>query len=108
MSAVADQKTPYSMYCAACGGWFGVGGTSLSAPLWSSITARWDSAHDGTGFGDAAARLYQLATRHPDMFHDIGKTTGQEATNGFYPSTVGYDMATGLGTPDITNIVKNK
>ena len=108
VSAVADQHTPYSMYCAGLGGWFGVGGTSLSAPLWSSITARWDSARHGTRFGDAAARLYRLDAQHPDMFHDIGKITGQEATNGYYPTTTGYDMATGLGTPNITNIVKNK
>ncbi len=118
VSAVADQNTPYAVYCQgspgtnsycpSSGGWLGVGGTSLSSPLWSTVAARWDSVHHGGRFGDAAAWLYQLDVQHPDMFHDIGVTSGTEATNGFYPSTTGYDMATGLGTPDITNIVKDR
>jgi subtilase family serine protease len=36
VAAVADPQTGYAVYAASEGGWFVVGGTSLSAPLWAS------------------------------------------------------------------------
>ena len=57
ISANADEYTPYAEYCtgsaatvnSVCatigtgGGWFGIGGTSLSSPLWAAVTADRDS-----------------------------------------------------------------
>jgi kumamolisin len=118
VSANADQYTPYASYCtgststnSACTGtsygWTGGGGTSGSSPVWSGVIALWDSVH-GQRFGNANYGLYQLF-RSPGAsskyFHDI---TGKNQTvnnNGFYPTTPGYDMATGIGSPRITNLV---
>ena len=66
-SANADEYTPYAEYCtgsaatpgSACatigsgGGWFGIGGTSLSSPLWAAVTADRDS-YQGRRTGNRA------------------------------------------------------
>lgn len=114
ISANADEYTPYAEYCtanvdtpfSACGfsaaqtppGWFGIGGTSLSSPLWSGIIADRDS-YQGLRSGNVNPLLYSLYRGDPTrFFHDIN---GHQATNnnGFYPTTKGYDLATGIGTP---------
>ncbi len=55
VSANADEFTPYAEYCTGSditsycgitlngGGWFGIGGTSLAAPLWGALIADRDS-----------------------------------------------------------------
>ena len=128
VSANADQYTPYTEYCtgartttgagaSTCGsfsssqpapGWFGIGGTSLSSPVWSAIIALSDSIH-GARFGTANRGLYTLfrsadAYRHD--FHDITGINQTETGNGFYPTTVNYDMATGIGSPNIGAIAR--
>ncbi len=80
------------------------GGTSLAAPTWAGFTALWDqllrAAHDPpVGFFNPI--LYHLAdSRQPAApFHDV--TLGG---NDFYLATPGYDMVTGLGSPDVANL----
>ena len=72
----------------------GVGGTSLSSPLTLGVWARLESAH-ANGLGFAGPVLY--AQSGSAGFHDIilGDT-------GPYPATPGYDLATGLGTFDVS------
>jgi subtilase family serine protease len=74
-----------------------IGGTSASAPSWQGIWARAQAAHGGT-LGFAGPVLYGLPAT---SFHDI--TLG---TNGLFVATPGWDYTTGLGTPDIANLVK--
>lgn len=123
VSANADEFTPYAEFCtgdpntnSTCAtfsgeqtppGWFGIGGTSLSSPLWSAVIALWDSVH-GQRFGNANFGLYQLFRAHNSygrFFHDITGIHQTENSNGFYPVTRNYDMATGIGTPRIAGIV---
>ena len=121
VSANADEYTPYAEYCTGnastnstcatippqpAAGWFGIGGTSLSSPLWSAIIALSDSAHGGR-FGNANYGLYQLFRSHYSKdFHDITGKNQTENNNGYYPTTPNYDLATGIGTPNISNIDK--
>lgn len=119
VSANADQTTPYSEYCTGslttnsqCTqpfyGWFGIGGTSLSSPLWSGVIALWDSVH-GKRFGNANYGLYQIFHKsgtYSKYFHDITGIDQTENTNGLYPTTPKYDMATGIGSPRISAIAK--
>jgi pseudomonalisin len=72
-----------------------IGGTSASAPSWQGIWASVDDAHTGLGF--AGPILYQ--TEPATAYHDI-----QLGSNGF-PALPGWDYATGLGTPDIAQLV---
>jgi kumamolisin len=83
------------------------GGTSQSAPIWAGITALIDQYlsqrhRNAVGFFNPA--LYALA-RGPAAFppfHDV--TVGD---NLYYPATAGYDLATGLGTPDGWNLARD-
>ncbi len=123
VSANADEFTPYAEYCtgnpstnSTCAtfsssltppGWFGIGGTSLSSPLWSGIIGLWDSVN-GFRFGLANVGLYALFRTHnaySQFYHDITGQGQAENNNGFYPTTPYYDMATGIGTPRIAGIV---
>lgn len=125
ISANADEVTPYAEFCtgdpntdSVCAtfsssqpapGWFGIGGTSLSSPVWSGVIALWDSVHGGR-FGSASFGLYQLFRANKSyntFFHDITGTHQTENNNGFYPTTPNYDMTTGIGTPRIAGIVEH-
>ena len=125
VSANADEFTPYAEYCtgsattnSTCAsfsstqpapGWFGIGGTSLSSPLWASVIALWDSVH-GERLGNANPELYRLfrsENAYSQIFHDVTGKNQTENNNGFYPTTPNYDMATGIRTPRITGFAKS-
>ncbi len=119
VSANADEFTPYAEYCtgdpgtnSTCTlyhqGWISIGGTSLSSPVWSGIITLWDSVHKAR-FGSASYGLYQLFRSHNSysrFFHDITGKNQTENNNGHYPTTLDYDMATGIGTPHISAIAE--
>jgi subtilase family serine protease len=108
-----NSGTPYSD-CASfestdpVPGWFQIGGTSLSSPLWSAIFADRDS-YTGQRAGNANPLLYSLFDTDPGQyFHDItgvGPLQRIADNNGLYPSTPGYDMATGIGTPRMAALI---
>jgi subtilase family serine protease len=122
VSANADEYTPYAEFCtgnkhtpgSVCGtfsqnqtppGWFGIGGTSLSSPLWSAIAADRDS-FQGYRSGNFNPLLYLIYNLAPQpFFHDITGAGRPETNNGYFPTTKGYDEATGIGTPKMGPII---
>ena len=109
VSADADPSSGVSVFIATGNGsiWTGGGGTSQSAPIWAGITALLNQYLQGkqlhpAGFMNPA--LYQIAANPTpyQAFHDV--TMGN---NLYYPATPGYDMATGLGTPDVWNLARD-
>jgi subtilase family serine protease len=112
VSANADPETGYEVYCtggseSCTGGWLKIGGTSAAAPLWAAITTdinQYLEIHHERPLGNANATFYKLATTvYPFVaFHDI-----TEGNNLYYPAHVGYDLATGLGTPDAWNLARD-
>jgi len=122
VSANADEYTPYAEYCtgnantpySVCGtfsgsqsppGWFGIGGTSLSSPLWSAIIADRDS-FQGHRSGNVNPLLYFLFNIDPRRyFHDITGAGQTTTNNGLFPVTPGYDEATGIGTPNMGALI---
>ena len=113
VSADADPASGYAVYCtvtaAGCSssGWIEVGGTSAAAPLWAGSTATINEYLQKQGksiLGFANPALYGLfnAQQQYPAFHDV--TSG---TNLYYPATSGYDMASGIGSPDIYNIARD-
>jgi subtilase family serine protease len=125
ISANADQYTPYAEFCTGSGktpgsvcatfsgsqptpGWFGIGGTSLSSPLWSGIAADRDS-FQGHRSGNFNPLVYRLLQTDPGLyFHDITGVGQTTLNNGFFPTTVGYDEATGIGTPRMSPLIVRK
>jgi subtilase family serine protease len=125
VSADADPYSGYVIYYD--GSWEGgVGGTSAATPLWASYAALTDASPYCAGYGSGAAgvlpgALYAAAAAHQsaiyrngnDIFNDVVPATDFPNDNdytpsgydgGLYPVTTGYDMATGLGTPQIWNV----
>jgi len=110
VSADADPVSGYITYWD--GAWQGgEGGTSAAAPLWAAAAALIDSSPYCSEYGSTDATgtlsttLYQIADSayYSGAFFDV--TRGSNAykpssyTGSLYPTTKGYDMATGLGTP---------
>jgi subtilase family serine protease len=131
ISANADPLTGYAEYCTGSSyvspnptgkeyestcltltqtpgapGWFHIGGTSLSAPLWGALFSDRD-AFQGHRSGNANYLLYALFDNprtYARDFHDINALP-QENNDGFYPVTPGYDEATGIGSPNFTGLI---
>lgn len=108
VSADADPASGYAVYCtvAAAGcpstGWLTVGGTSAAAPFWAGSTALINQSLQGQHvpeLGWANPALYALSDGQQATFHDI--TAGD---NLHYPAIAGYDLASGLGSPDVSNL----
>ena len=82
------------------------GGTSLAAPVWAGLTALMNdylTRNGGWPVGELNPRLYRIAAGAPHpAFQDI--TAGGNAV---WLAGPGYDMVTGLGTPNIENLVKD-
>jgi uncharacterized protein (TIGR03437 family) len=100
----------------------GEGGTSVSTPVFAGIVALLNQyvvtnkAQSKPGVGNINPTLYHLAQSAPNAFHDI--TVGNNmvpCTQGTpdcgaslefgYSAGAGYDLATGLGSVDVYNLV---
>jgi len=86
-------------------------GTSIAAPLWAGFSAlvNQQAVADGKptmGFLNPA--LYSIAegAGYTTAFHDvtIGNNTNRTQTT-LYSAVAGYDLCTGLGTPNGTNMI---
>jgi subtilase family serine protease len=132
VSANADPLTGYAEYCTGstyvspnptgkeyestclgltktpgAPGWFHIGGTSLSAPLWGALFSDRD-AFQGHRSGAANYLLYGLFDNprtYAFAFHDITGFHQVSNNNGYYPVTPGYDQATGIGTPNFAALI---
>jgi len=86
-------------------------GTSCAAPLWAGFCALVNQQYFavyGTNVGFLNPALYAIAggTNYNACFHDI--TTGNNIganTPGLFYAVAGYDLCTGLGTPNGTNLI---
>jgi kumamolisin len=79
----------------------GVGGTSLSAQIWGGIVALLNQGRTNAGqspIGLLGPAIYPL--HGTSVLNDI--TSGN---NGAFSAVPGYDLCTGLGSPNITNLV---
>ncbi len=95
------------------------GGTSFGAPLFAGVLALaiQETGASG-GLGNVNPRLYQLAASTPAAFHDItggnndvpcviGSADCGNVGSFGYSAGVGYDPTTGLGTIDVSLLVRN-
>ena len=97
----------YNNGATTTGGW----GTSFAAPLWAGFTALANQQAASRGLpplGFLNPLIYEIGqgSFYQSAFHDI--TTGNN-TNGYSPTnyfaTAGYDLCTGWGTPNGTNLI---
>jgi hypothetical protein len=89
----------------------GFGGTSCAAPLWAGFCAlvnQQSLATSGTAVGFLNPALYAIArgSNYTNCFHDV--TTGNNIgtnTPGLFNAVTNFDLCTGLGTPNGTNLI---
>jgi kumamolisin len=105
VSADADPTTGMTLYMN--GSLQQGGGTSQAAPLWAGLTAVINGYLKKKGLkavGFMNPALYDIAAGKPPYpaFHDVVL-----GTNLTYPATPGYDLSTGLGSPDGFNLARD-
>jgi kumamolisin len=100
VSLVADPAT--GAYLVLNGKVIQLGGTSWSAPVWAGFCALLNDARSKAGkpaLPFLNPLLYPLGGT--PCFRDI-----QQGSNGAFRAGVGYDMVTGLGVPDVAELLK--
>lgn len=89
-------------------GFYFTGGTSSGSPQWAAIGALADQAA-GHRLGQLNPKLYALAgnaTTYAADFHDVTMGNNEDSIGGFgYDAKVGYDLPTGLGSPNVANLI---
>jgi subtilase family serine protease len=92
------------------GTWYNVMGTSAGAPQWAGIAALINTGRLAGGLGVLGATN---TTQHPSLnallyaqptssFNDIVTGTNPNSSGQYYSALAGYDLATGLGSPLVT------
>ena len=122
VSAEADEFTgSATIYGRSLGygpanGWATIGGTSSATPIWAALlalvnaspTCSADKVNGVQDVGFASPILYGIAanpTAYAKSFNDIvsGNNDQYGIDNGLvFPARPGYDMASGLGSPELT------
>ncbi|MEH0546445.1 protease pro-enzyme activation domain-containing protein [Streptomyces sp. B21-105] len=90
--------------------WHIIGGTSGAAPVWAALMAQADqdlACQANGSVGDVHSALYKLpATAFRDVTTGDNNVLESGNFSGLYQAGTGYDLATGLGTPNGREIVK--
>lgn len=107
LSVMGDPSTGFIQYYTGAGsgfchhscsgGWGAIGGTSIGAPLVSSLIAVAAQACGVSRLGFVNPSLYAMATTG---FVDVTSGNNDLYNVGEYNATPGYDEASGLGSPD--------
>jgi hypothetical protein len=113
VSALADPQTGITIEWN--GQWFQIGGTSSATPLWAAMLAEIAASSGCNGLpngdiGFVSPLLYQIASTsaasYANAFNDVTQGNNDNLSVGggiFWPAGTGYDMASGLGTPRVTD-----
>lgn len=97
LSVTADPRVGFPAYYS--GRWTTYGGTSIGAPILSGLLAVAAQSCSASRFGFLNPMLYSMARRGVG-FRDVTEGSNDLFDTGSYAATTGYDMASGLGSPD--------
>ena len=103
LSVIGDPSTGFIQYFpqtpSKCSGqpWTTIGGTSIGSPLVSALVAVATQACNQGRLGFLNPQLYQMPASD---FVDVTKGSNDVYGAGGYSAAVGYDMASGLGSPN--------
>jgi subtilase family serine protease len=121
ITADGDPLYGYAVYYDGSWASGGFGGTSAATPVWASIAALTDVSPFCAAYASkgptlpqnlynavAAYHSYVYSPSSPQVVKDItsgnNDYTPSGYTGGLYPSTKGYDMASGLGAPMVSGL----
>ncbi len=107
LSVMADPSTGFIQYFTGSGatncgqncgaGWSSIGGTSIGAPLVAALVAVGAQSCGVTRLGFLNPTLYAMASTG---FNDVTSGNNDLFGVGVYSAGPGYDMASGLGSPN--------
>ena len=105
VSADANQSTGWSTYDG--GHWGEAGGTSAATPFWAAsmlLIQQYANSHHTGRIGFVNPILYAMARGGQPYppFHDV-----IAGSNRYYPAHAGWDLATGLGSPNVDNLARD-
>ncbi len=109
ISSDANLETGVSVYDPEYGGWFLVGGTSVSSPTLAGEIAIADQGRTLLGGqplngpNQTLPGLYSSIDYNTN-YHDITQDYNGEGNNG-YPTGPGYDLDTGIGSPQANGLI---
>jgi len=88
-------------------GWYVVGGTSSGSPQWAGLIALADqmAKHD---LGYINPALYTIANnpaKYANDYFDVTVGNNQTSTIPGYSASKGWDAVTGLGSPNVANLI---
>jgi subtilase family serine protease len=102
---VADPSTGVAVYQGSK--WYVVGGTSIGAPQWAALVALSNSSRAAGTLRAADSAIYSAAgiadTINSFYFFDI--TSGSDGTDPDDFAIAGYDLVTGVGSPNAGTLV---
>ena len=103
-SSVSDAACVAAKGAANCG-WYAGYGTSVSAPMWAGLAAVTKAVRtsNGKAVADFTSSLYNVAAVQGNYVVAFGDVT--TGSDGVYTAKVGYDLVTGLGTPNASVLV---
>ncbi len=112
LSVMGDPSTGFIQYFTGTGvvdcgtncgsGWSSIGGTSIGAPLVSALVAVGTQQCGVSRLGLINPALYAMATTG---FNDVTRGNNDIFGVGVYNAGPGYDMASGLGSPNATTFL---
>ena len=112
LSVMGDPSTGFIQYFTGTGvvdcgtncgsGWSSIGGTSIGAPLVSALVAVGAQQCGVSRLGLINPSLYAMATTG---FNDVTRGNNDIFGVGVYNAGPGYDMASGLGSPNATTFL---
>jgi hypothetical protein len=85
-----------------------VGGTSFSAPAWGAILAITNQGRVVAGKTTLDGQQQTIPALYADYSNGTYSSVFQDITtgnNGYYTAGKGYDLVTGLGSPNVKNLV---
>ncbi len=97
ISVMGDPSTGFLVYFQ--GGFHGVGGTSIGAPIVAAMLAVGSQSCGATNLGFINPRLYQMGIAGTGII-DVTVGSNDMYDSGGYTAGTGFDMASGLGSPD--------
>lgn len=84
----------YTAPGAPLGGWAVAGGTSIGTPQWAALAARCNWNQDATHPSGSINFIFDIYAMYFGATRDI-----INGSNGIFPATKWYDLATGMGAP---------
>jgi kumamolisin len=81
-------------------------GTSAATPMWAAVWSILDQHTGYVGITNIHERLYDLGRANSPAFNDITAGNNSNGVTPGFPAIVGYDLATGWGTPNTTKLLE--